>query len=92
MVMARPCRITRRREMAIEMPRYKCHKEVHALKIAAVGGLTIFPAEPGYRSFEVTSGFVDKHQPKAGGYYVVYEDGYQSFSPAQAFEEGYTRL
>ena len=27
-----------------------------------------------------------------GGYYVVYEDGYKSFSPAGAFESGYTPL
>ncbi len=32
-----------------------------------------------------------KHNPEAGGYYVVYKDGYTSFSPAKAFEEGYTR-
>lgn len=25
------------------------------------------------------------------GYYVRYEDGYESWSPAKAFEEGYTR-
>ena len=35
---------------------------------------------------------VEKHNPEAGGYYVVYEDGYKSFSPAKAFEEGYTRI
>jgi hypothetical protein len=33
-----------------------------------------------------------KHSPEAGGYYVQYKDGYTSFSPAEAFEEGYTRL
>jgi len=33
-----------------------------------------------------------KHKPEVGGYYVVYADGYKSFSPAQAFEEGYTRV
>lgn len=27
-----------------------------------------------------------------GGYYVVYEDGFKSWSPAKAFEEGYTRI
>lgn len=27
-----------------------------------------------------------------GGYYVVYDDGYTSWSPAKAFEEGYTLL
>lgn len=33
-----------------------------------------------------------KHRPQAGGYYVVYKDDYSSFSPAEAFEEGYTSL
>lgn len=26
------------------------------------------------------------------GYYVVYTDGYVSWSPAKAFEEGYTKV
>ena len=30
--------------------------------------------------------------PRVGGYYVVYADGYKSFSPATAFEEGYTKI
>lgn len=29
---------------------------------------------------------------KVGGYYVVYEDGYESWSPAEAFEKGYTLI
>lgn len=33
--------------------------------------------------------WVGKHQPKAGGYFVVYEDGYASYSPQAAFENGY---
>lgn len=36
--------------------------------------------------------YVAKHKPEVGGYYVVYEDGYKSFSPAGAFESGYTPL
>jgi bacterioferritin-associated ferredoxin len=36
--------------------------------------------------------FVDKHKPQVGGYIVIYDDGYTSFSPAKAFEEGYTRI
>ncbi len=36
--------------------------------------------------------YMRKHQPKIGGYFVVYKDGYKSFSPAEAFEEGYTRI
>ena len=27
-----------------------------------------------------------------GGYYVRYEDGFESWSPAKAFEEGYTKI
>ena len=84
-----------------EMPRYRCHKEVWALKIAqihadevdlATGGATITPAETGYAPFKVGATYLGKHKPKTGGYYVVYKDGYASFSPAAAFEEGYARI
>ena len=53
-----------------------------------IGG-TITPEEAGYRSFTVSHGYISKHSPKVGGYFVVYEDGYQSFSPAAPFESGY---
>jgi hypothetical protein len=33
-----------------------------------------------------------KHAPEVGGYYVVYADGYKSYSPAKAFEDGYTQV
>ena len=87
-----------------EMPRYKCHKEVWALKIAAVvrdgegenretdGSAMITPADDGFAPFKVDAAFMRKHKPQVGGYYVVYKDGYKSFSPADAFEEGYTRV
>ncbi len=77
---------------SIEMPKYKSHKEVHALKIDRVDGLTITPVEIGYGPFKVEQAFIDKHSPVAGGYYVVYKDNYRSFSPAEAFEEGYTLI
>lgn len=88
---------------AAEMPKYRCHKEVWALKIAEV----IDPTKPGnesdgsrvlrfegatYAPMRVPHSYVRKHDPQAGGYYVVYEDGYASFSPAKAFEDGYTRI
>jgi hypothetical protein len=53
-------------------------------------GAIIVP-EGHFGPFAVTREFMDKHTPQAGGYYVVYKDGYKSYSPAQAFEEGYTR-
>lgn len=84
------------------MPRYKCHKEVWALKIEDVidptrdgnesDGTRILVVESGYAPFRVPREYVRKHDPQAGGYYVVYEDGYKSFSPAEAFESGYTRM
>lgn len=90
-----------------EMPRYKCHKEVWALKIQSVthnsvlaqlsgnesdGSALIVPEDEGYAEFRVDADYVRKHKPQAGGYYVVYGDGYKSYSPAEPFESGYSRL
>ena len=88
-----------------EMPRYKCHKKVRALKIAAIkwnneddpqaetdGSAMITPADEGYAPFIADAAFMHKHKPEIGGYFVVYEDGYKPFSPAKAFEEGYARI
>jgi hypothetical protein len=82
-----------------EMPRYRSHKTVHALRIreisearSADGAAIITPDDPGYAPFEVSGEYMRKHEPKAGGYYVVYDDGYKSWSPAEAFQGGYTRL
>lgn len=74
-----------------EMPRYKCHKEVWALKIRSVGddgGLTFEDGR--YAPRLMSSTYMQKHKPQPGGYFVVYDDGYESWSPAKAFEEGYT--
>lgn len=85
----------------IQMPQYQSHKKVWALKIKAVlnappsappGSMALEFIEKGYAPLTVSAEYIDKHAPYAGGYYVTYEDGYQSFSPAKAFEEGYTRL
>ena len=91
----------------VEMPRYKCHKAVRALKIRKIhtdqedarqegresdGHATITPEEPGYAPLWVDTEYMRKHKPVVGGYYVVYADGYKSFSPAKAFEDGYTKV
>lgn len=78
-----------------EMPKYQCHKQVWELKIkeiahkpnpdttggsaAASYGAVITPADDGYSPFDVPAEFVTKHKPQAGGYFVVYDDGYKSF-------------
>lgn len=87
----------------IQLPRYKCHKEVSALKIHLIqqtpadvlsvppgGTWRLTPENTEYAPFDVPHSFYEKHRPTEGGYYVVYDDGYKSFSPAKAFEEGYT--
>jgi hypothetical protein len=80
-----------------EMPVYRSHKEVWALKIRGFEfeTRTITPEDKGYAPFSVEQEWVDRNAMKqdvAGGYYVVYEDGYKSWSPAQAFEKGYTQV
>jgi hypothetical protein len=52
----------------------------------------ITPVELGYAPFEVSQEYISKHKPEVGGYYVVYEGGYKSFSPADAFRGGYTLI
>lgn len=89
-----------------ELPRYRSHKEVWALKIRSIvpitaeeltgsdgpkpDGAMIYPEDSGYGPVTVDQSYMTKHEPKVGGYYVVYADGYRSFSPSDAFEEGYT--
>lgn len=90
-----------------EMPQYQCHKKVWALRIKAVeqspadkvvaGGSWELLIEPegeneGYEPITVSHAWHEKNKPEAGGYYVVYADGYKSFSPAKSFEDGYTRI
>jgi hypothetical protein len=86
--------------VSIEMPKYKSHKEVWALKIKSIvrdgegenresdGSAIITPEEEGYAPFKVEGDYLHKHKPQVGGYYVIYKDGYKSFSPSEAFEEG----
>ena len=92
---------------ATPMPQYQCHKKVWALKIKEVhfdqvaahaegretdGTAIIIPENPTFAAFRVDAEYVKKHKPQANGYFVVYDDGYKSWSPGPKFEEGYTRI
>lgn len=61
-------------------------------EVLGVTGAIITPADEGFASFEVDANYIRKHDPQIGGYFVVYGDGYKSYSPRAAFESGYTRL
>ena len=88
--------------MFAEMPKYRCHKEVWALKIAAVydNPAPVNPLDEATIEFEgeqygpigVSLEYARKHNPYPGGYYIQYADGYESFSPAEPFESGYTLI
>lgn len=84
----------------IEMPRYRSHKTVWALKIATVvscGTDTTTDENPivelhfedqNYAPRRIN--LCGKPTPEAGWYMVQYKEGYISFSPAKQFEEGNT--
>jgi len=73
--------------------KYRSHKVVEAAKITGVfdepvrwflnGGPDMIA--PSLALMERVPG-----RSPIGGYYVRYADGYESWSPAEAFEEGYT--
>ena len=73
-----------------QLPQWKSHKTVDAAKIEEIrdGGELVL--EGGH---VVTPGpaWMNKHHPDVGWYFVRYADGYESASPAQAFEEGYSK-
>ncbi len=89
-----------------EMPEYVCRKKVRALKIDYIqpscgdrvvaegeesdGGAIMTPHEHGYGPVKVDAEYLNKHKPHTGGYYVVYEDEYESYFPAAAFEKEYS--
>jgi hypothetical protein len=86
----------------VEIPEYKCHKKVRALKIKSVQPryerndtskpcfeVRLGIEDPRFAPITLPGAYYEKHKPEAGGYYVAYEDGYQSYSPAEPFESGY---
>lgn len=84
-----------------DLPRYRCHKVVQAAKIVSInatfrdrrvvrGAVTL--KLDGDHKVDVMADWVLRHKPQVGGYYVDYADGYSSYSPAEAFESGYTRI
>lgn len=56
----------------------------------AFQGAHLIPIDERLLPIAVDEDWYRKHSPQSGGYYVVYEDGYTSYSPAAAFESGYS--
>jgi hypothetical protein len=85
------------------MKTYQCHKRVQAFKIASIEKAQ-GQVDPGTEMSDyelegadgekavVNDGWLRRHKPDLGGYFVRYDDGYESFSPSAAFEDGYTEV
>jgi hypothetical protein len=84
-----------------ELPRWQSHKIVQGARITGVSEgslpdvLFVWHLEGGF-SIEVDEDLA-RRIPRGvfsptGGYLVIYEDGYRSWSPAEAFEAGYTKI
>lgn len=89
-----------------EIPQYKSHKVVRAAKIERVnifnddgdaeifmeGGIETSVCGDWMRRVVADADKANGNNPDSliGGYFVQYDDGYASWSPAKAFEEGYT--
>lgn len=87
------------------MKTYKSHKTVEAAKVLEVeqpgwsmGVILTLQGDRTEVREVVAPEWVRKHTPGAtlhslvGGYFVRYADGYTSWSPAEAFEEGYSEV
>lgn len=78
----------------IQMPEYVSHKRVYALKIDHIEKLDtsirLHFTDPAYAPIEVGYFKLRINEGDDPGYYVQYADGYESWSPTKAFEEGYT--
>jgi hypothetical protein len=77
-------------EKETRLPFFRCHKIVQAAKIL---GLTESHAQTEFGPVMVPDDFCARSKPEIGrSYVVVYEDGYISHSPADAFEAGYSPM
>ncbi|HWW62016.1 MAG TPA: hypothetical protein VN181_11665, partial [Thermoanaerobaculia bacterium] len=76
-----------------EMPTYVSHKRVQAAEILAVAPIShdgkVRVIVNGYPDVFVPDTAVIRYKPQPGDFLVIYEDGYQSFSPRKAFLDGY---
>jgi hypothetical protein len=88
-------------EQLARLPQYQCHKVVRAARILAIGpnpraaGFVVrleMGDPPEGLELDVSLRWRAKHDVHVGGYFVVYDDGYLSYSPAAAFESGYTKI
>lgn len=87
------------------LPLYQSYKQVRALKIGRIvdiniqDGIVEFEPEDDTLGIELVvtrPGWLDRFEGDLEhgelGYWVQYKDGFSSWSPTEAFEEGYSRV
>lgn len=78
------------------LPRYQCHKQVNALQISGIfpnpRGVELHFVDDSVIPFQLTADWYNEHAPLVGGYLVAYDNGDLSFSPADVFHAGYSRM
>ena len=82
--------------MTKALQKFRCHKVVEAFQIESCTESPDLSKQTliGTKGEEATvsQSYMSRHFPKKGGYFVQYPDGYQSYSPREAFESGYSPL
>lgn len=79
-----------------DLPRYKCTTEVsafqidHVLKHYSDDSEELVPRGWGLTHFCVSGKFARKYNPKAGGYFVRYDDGSEVCMDREEFEKQFT--
>lgn len=58
-------------------------------KTAAFQGAHLMPEDTSYFPIAVDADWFRKHNPEKGGYLVIFEDDYATYSSAEAFARGY---
>ncbi|WP_421086378.1 DUF2829 domain-containing protein [Raoultella ornithinolytica] len=77
-------------KQSLKLPKYQSIKIVEAAKIFKIEKKTLMVSfRKHVAKIEVDQPYLDKHKPEVGGYFVRYEDGYESYSPKGPFESGY---
>lgn len=84
------------------LPQWQCIKKVRGGEIVEIShptdtrtgeiNLKIKIGEDQFHTVTVTMGYFNQHRPTVGGYYVLYDSGYESYSPGTEFDKGYVRL
>ena len=85
---------------SVQLPRYKCHKEVWADSITEIHADYMILSSCARIDLVNSCGYTDlgnrmrvsESIPIIGDYFVIYDNDYQSWSPKDVFESGYSRL